>query len=152
MKKYFLTLLLALVIGFFLANFFLTQYEDFNGIKVSSNGDNLYFIQYGVFSSYESMEENTISLENYVYNIEDNKYYVYIGITKTKENKDKIMNYYKELGYETIVKEYQLTNTSFLQQLNNYDQVLKQTEDKVAIASIINQVLKKYEEVVINGS
>ena len=66
MKKYLLTFIIALIIGFFLSTFFLRQYDNFNGIKVSSTGENLYFVQYGVFSSLESLEENTISLQNYV--------------------------------------------------------------------------------------
>ena len=151
MKKYLFTFLIALVIGFFLSNFFINQYDDFKGIKVSNKGIELYFIQYGVFSSLESMEDNTISLQNYVYNNVDNLYYVYIGITKTKENSEKIMNYYKTLGYETIVKKYIISNDDFINLIENYDNVLKETTDNTAIASIINQGLIKYEEVVING-
>lgn len=151
MKKYLLTFLIALVIGFFLSNFFLKQYDDFEGIKVSGKGENLYFVQYGVFSSLESLEENTISLQNYVYNKQDNLYYVYVGITKLEENAKKIVNYYKNLGYDAIIKEFGITNKSFLELLVNYDEVLKNTDDETAIASIINQVLIKYEEVVISG-
>ncbi len=142
----------ALIIGFFLANYFIKQYKDYEGIKVSSIGEELYFIQYGVFSNAESMEENTISLPSYVYNIEDDLYYVYVGITKSKTNADKIKEYYKNLGYETVIKNYTITNEAFLSSLDNYDNVLSNTNDKTAISSIINQILIKYEEVVINGS
>ncbi len=152
MKKYLLTFLIALVIGFFLSEFFIRQYRDYNGIKVSNVGDSFYFIQYGVFSSEDSMEENTISLENYVYNIQDNMYYVYVGITKKKENADKIVSHYKSLGYDAIIKEYQLNHEEFSNLINNYDEVLSVTNDPIAISSVINQVLTKYEEVVINGS
>lgn len=152
MKKYLLTFLLALIIGFFLSNFFLKQYNDFEGIKVSSIGETLYFIQYGVFSNLESLEENTISLQNYVYNKKDNMYYVYIGITGSKENAERIIQFYKNLGYDTLIKEYQITNKTFVDLLVNYDEILKNTEDETAISSIINQVLIKYEEVVISGS
>ena len=151
MKKYLLTFIIALVIGFFLSNFFLKQYDDFEGIKVVNKGENLYFVQYGVFSTLESLEENTIALQNYVYNKQDNLYYVYVGITKLKDNAEKIVNYYKNIGNETIIKEYDITNKSFLELLENYDTVLKNTNDETAIASIINQVLVKYEEVVISG-
>ena len=151
MKKYLLTFLIALVIGFFLSNFFLTQYKDFEGIKVSSTGENLYFIQYGVFSNLESLEENTISLQNYVYNKQDNLYYVYVGITKLEENAEKIVKFYKNLGYEAKIKEFAITNKNFLDLLKNYDEILKNTDDETAIASIINQILMKYEEVVISG-
>ena len=151
MKKYFKSFIVALLIGLFLSNLFLNQYNDYNGVKVSLNGDNLYFIQYGVFSSKSSMEENTIALQNYVYNIEDEKYYVYVGITNLEENKNKIIEYYKKEGYDTIVKEYQVSNEIFLKELEKYDEVLKNTTDKIAISSVMNQVLMKYEEVVIDG-
>ena len=151
MKKYLLTFVIALIIGFFLSNFFLKQYDDFEGIKVANKGETLYFIQYGIFSTLESLEENTIALQNYVYNKQDDLYYVYVGITKLKENAEKIVNYYKNIGNETIIKEYGITNKNFLEQLENYDTILKNTNDETAISSIINQVLVKYEEVVISG-
>ena len=151
MKKYLFTFLIALIIGFFLSNFFLKQYDDYSGIKVSNVGEKLYFIQYGVFSNLESLEENTISLQNYVYNKQDNLYYVYIGITKEAENAKKIIDYYKQKGYETIKKEYVISNQKFLDILLNYDEVLKSTTDETVISSILNQILSKYEEVVING-
>ncbi|MBR6690681.1 MAG: SPOR domain-containing protein [Bacilli bacterium] len=151
MKKYLFTFLIALIIGFFLSNFFLKQYDDFEGIKVTGIGENLYFVQYGVFSSLESLEENTIALQNYVYNKQDNLYYVYVGITKLEENAKKIVNYYKNLGYDAIIKEFGITNKDFLELLVNYDEILKNTDDETAISSIINQVLMKYEEVVISG-
>ena len=151
MKKYLLTFLIALIIGFFLSNFFLKQYDDYSGIKVSGIGENLFFVQFGVFSSLESLEENTLSLQNYVYIIQDNLYYVYVGITKLEENAEKIVNHYKNLGYETIIKEFQISNKKFLELLINYDNVLKNTDDDTVISSIINQVLIKYEEVVISG-
>ena len=151
MKKYLLTLIIALIIGFFLSNFFLRQYNDYEGIKVSSKGETLYFIQYGVFSTLDSLEESTISLPNYIYNKQDGLYYVYVGITSLKENADKIVNYYKNIGNETIIKEYSITNKEFLNLLENYDTLLKNLNDETAISSIINEILVKYEEVVISG-
>ena len=151
MKKYLFTFLSAIIIGFFLAKFFLTQYNDFDGIKVSSSGETIYFIQYGVFSNLDSLEENTVNLQNYIYNKQDNLYYVYVGITKLEENAKKIVNYYKNLGYDLIIKEFQITNKNFLELLLNYDEVLKNTIDDTVISSVMSQVLMKYEEVVING-
>lgn len=151
MKKYFITFILALAIGFFLSSFFLNQYKDYKGVKVSNSGEELYFIQYGVFSSLESMEENTISLENYVYTVENNMYYVYIGISADKDVSQKIAAYYKKIGYETIEKKYLVSNKNFLELLGTYDQIIKGTEDETALSSLINQVLIKYEEVVIHG-
>lgn len=151
MKKYLFTFLLALFIGFFLSNFFLKQYKDYEGIKVSGLGEDIYFIQFGVFSSLESLEENTISLQNYVYNKQDDLYYVYVGITKLEENAKKLVNYYKTLGYDVIIKQFEINNKKFTELLINYDEILKNTDDKAVISSVVNQVLMKYEEVVISG-
>ena len=68
------------------------------------------------------------------------------------DNKNKIVKYFEELGYKVLVKEYGISNKKFLNLLDNYDNTLKSTNDKTAISSIINQVLVKYEEVVINGN
>lgn len=151
MKKYLFTFILAIVIGFFLSYLFINQYRGYNGIKVSGLGDELYFVQYGVYSTVESMEKETISLQNYIYNNTDNMYYVYVGITKDSDNANKIVKYYKDLGYETIIKKFEVTNDKFLGEINNYDNILKETIDNTAIASLINQILIKYEEVVISG-
>ena len=151
MKKYLFTFLLALIVGFFLSSFFINQYDNYSGIKVSGLGEDLYFIQYGVYSSLDSMEKETIGLENYVYNINEDMYYVYVGITNIDTNANKIVDYYKNLGYETIIKRYSVSNNKFIEELTNYDNLLKETNDKTAIASLINQILIKYEEVVING-
>ena len=104
MKKYLFTFLIAIVTGFFLSYIFINQYNDFNGITVSKTVENVYFIQYGVFSSLESMEKETITLTNYIYSKIDDMYFVYVGITKNSDNANKIINYYKNLGYETIIK------------------------------------------------
>lgn len=151
MKKYFFTVLVALIIGFFISIFFINQYDSYTGIKVSYVGDELYFIQYGVFSSIENMEEETISLQNYVYNQIDNMYYVYVGITNSGDNANKIINYFKNLGYETIIKKYQVNNKLFVEKLINYDEILSKTNDNTVISSLISQVLSEYEEVVISG-
>lgn len=151
MKKYLFTFLSALIIGFFLCNLFLKQYGGFDGIRVSGTSDKLYFIQYGAYSSLDNLEKNTINLQSYVYNEQDNLYYVYVGITGNKENAEKIVKHYKNLGYDAIIKEFGITNKKFLTILENYDEVLKNTNDDTAISSIINQVLSKYEEVVISG-
>ena len=98
------------------------------------------------------MEDNTINLHNYIYNKIDDKYYVYVGITLLDENKDKIVNHYKNLGYDTIVKEYGINNKEFLDKLKSLDEVLKNTDDVTAISSLLSKILETYEEVVINGS
>ncbi len=148
MKKYLLSISVALVVGFFLAKLFLEQYDSYEGIKfTSSTGDMLYFIKYDTYSSLDEMEKNTLSLPNYIYKENNGNYDVYIGITKNSKNLIKLNNYYSSLGYNTYTEEFLVSNPTFLEALKNYDAILESTEDTVVISSISSQVLEKYEEI-----
>lgn len=149
MKKYIFSILIALLVGFFLAKTFLEQYDSYQGIKfTSNNGEMLYFIKYQSYSSEEEMEKNTLSLTNYIYHKNKDNYEVYIGITGESENLIKLNNYFSSLGYTTFTEEYLVTNKEFLKELKNYDSILEGTDDTVVIASINSQILEKYEEFV----
>lgn len=150
MKKYITTFLVALVIGLVIGRFILNQYT-FEGRIVSTfnTGEKVYFIQQGVYSSKENMETGTKTLPYYIYNIEDNKYYVYIGITENSENAEKIKGYYDDLGYITYVKEFNINNNNFMTVLRQYDLLLKESNDLEVIGTICSQVLNKYEELVL---
>ena len=59
MKKYGYPILLAILIGFLLGNFMIKRYDLYDGITFASNStEKIYFFQYGVYSSIESMEKN----------------------------------------------------------------------------------------------
>ena len=150
MKKYLFTVIISLVVGFLLSNFLIRQYDDYKGITVYKEGEMLYFIEYGVFNDYNEMEAGTINLENYIYQINNNKYYVYIGITKSDEVLNKITNYFKSLDYNINTKEFYITNDKFVKEIENLDAVLLLTDDNVVIGEVISQGLNSYEEVVIN--
>lgn len=152
MKKYIKPLLLGIITGIFLFNLFLKQYTDYDGIKVSSTLTDVYLLQMGVYSSLENMEENTLKLQNYVYNKDGDLYYVYIGISKNKLAIEKIQKYYKNLGYDTIIKEFSISNKKFIKKLENYDEIILNTDDSTALLEIINDTLISYEEEVISGS
>ena len=152
MKKYLFSILIALLVGFFLAKTFLEQYDSFQGIKfTSNNGEMLYFIKFNSYITEEEMEKSTLSLTNYIYNKNKDSYDVYIGITGDSENLIKLNNYFSSLGYNTFTEEFLVTNKEFIKELKNYDSILNGTDDTVVIASINSQILEKYEEF-IHGS
>lgn len=152
MKKYLLTIIIASIIGFFLGNFLLKQYKDYKSLTVSSNGEEVYFFEYGVYNTLNDMENNTINLENYIYKVENNKYYVYIGITKATNNIEKLKKHFKNLGYNVELKSYYIKNEEFINILNNFDLVIKDTDDSTVLSSVICQILQKYEEIINNGN
>lgn len=152
MKKNIKAILISLVIGFFLSYFILTRYKSFKGITVSNIGEEYYFLANGKYSSKEQMEEAGIDLENYVYRKDGVNYYMYVGITKNKDNADKIKKYYGSKNINIEIKEFYISNKRFSEAISNLDNILINTTDEVVITEIINQGLDKYEEIILNGS
>lgn len=148
MKKYIFPIILSIVIGLLLTKFILDQYN--SGLKLVpvtvDISEKIYFIQQGVYSTIESMEKNTTDFDYYTYSVIDDKYYVYVGITKNEKNIQKIQGYYKNMGYITIVKEFNVDNKDFIEYLDKYDELLLKTDDPKSIGTICNQILEKYNE------
>lgn len=149
MKKYFWSIFLSLIVGVYLGRFILNQYDDFNIFPVSLSYDTVYFLQEGVYSNEDVMKSSMGSFNYYIYDIEDDGYHTYVGITKNHDNALKIKEFFKEKGYDIYIRENNIKNNSFISVLNQYD-ILLSGSDKDSIESICNQVLSSYEELVIN--
>ena len=149
MKKYFWSIILSLVVGIYLGKFTLSQYDSFNVFPVSFGYDNVYFLQQGVYSSVDVMKNSMSSFNYYIYDMEDDGYHTYVGITKSQENALKIKEFFKKKGYDIYIKENSINNNSFVSVLTQYDNLLSVAHDD-SIESICNQVLSSYEELVIN--
>ena len=133
-----------------LGKFMFDVYDKNQNIKpvFSDNSTKLYFLQQGVYSTKKSMQENIMSFSQYIYTIENNQYYVFVGITNNSNNKDKLKGYFKNKGYSIYVKEITVDNQEFVNALLTYDSLLEKTNDEKAIGSINDQILKKYEELI----
>ena len=148
MKKYFFPISVSLILGIGMAYFIIKQYEEMPALAVSSEAETLYYIQKGVYSDLDNMKNNMKEFSHYIYNVEDNQYYAYIGVTTNKDNAVKIQNYYKSIGYETFLKDKITDNEDFINVPRQYDVLLSKTNDNESIETICNQVLDKYEELV----
>lgn len=149
MKKKLLYIFIAILIGVFIGKYIYNGYQIETKEAFKNTNENVYLIQYGVYSSNESMIENTKKLKNYFYYVENNEYHVIIGITKDRDLIDKIKkvqevdNIYEK---KVVINKYE-----FLESLKQYDNLIKNTEDKNTILTAEKQVLSKYEELVINN-
>ncbi len=145
MKKYLLTVIVSLLIGFLLSFYMLKEYEKID-LPTFNESETAYLVQQGVYSSMESMQENTANLSDYIYSVIDNMYYVYVGISLDSSNINKIQEYYKNKNIETIIKTTTLNDSDFIETLRQYDLVLNGTDDEDTIREICKQVLSKYKE------
>ena len=146
MKKYLLTIIVSLLIGFLLSFYMIKEYDKTDIFPVFNESETAYLIQQGVYSSMESMQENTTHLTDYIYSVIDNMYYVYIGVTLDSNNISKIQEYYKDNNIDTIIKTTTLTDKDLINTLRQYDMVLNNTNDKDTIKEICKQILSKYKE------
>lgn len=148
MKKNLISIFFCCLIGLSLSFYMFKQYDK-TEITVSETVEVLDFLQIGVYSSKENMEETVKNVNYYIYNEENGQFHVFVAITK-EENYDKVKGYYESLGYDIYKKEISVSNTAFLEILNQYELMLKEVTDTSTIGTIESQVLSKYEELVIN--
>lgn len=152
MKKYIFSIFVAIIVGLCFGKFMLSQYQNpSNIIPVMSNTFNTFFLELGVYESEEEMKDHTINFPYYIYMTKDNKYYVYIAITKNENNLNRIKGYYEQKGYVINVKQYEIENEAFMIVLEQYDNLLAESTDDSIIDGVCSQVLSKYEELVLKN-
>ena len=144
--KFLVPILISITIGCFFGKVVFNQYDK-NLKPTMSEGELVYFLQQGAYSSEENMKKNTTGLEKYIYAKEGNMYKVYVGITKTKENAEKLKEYYNKNGNDIYIKEMTLKNNEFLDDLTQYDKLLEEAKDETAAISVAGQIISKYKEV-----
>lgn len=150
-NKTIIYIVLAILIGVILGKNIYDGYakeveSTFNEKKI----EDIYLVQYGVYSSNESMIENTKKLQNYFYYKQDDKFYVLIGITSNKELKNKIVNSYS-IDTDVYLKKIKTDNITFLETLKQYDNLIESTDDKNTIINAEKQILSKYEEQILRS-
>ena len=144
MKKYIILTVLSVVLSYLMAKVIYVEYQSDKVVALSAAGDKYYFLQLGVYSSYESMLDNSIKLSNYIYTNKEDKYYVFTCISKDIENMNKIERYYNELGFDTYKKEFNLDDNELSDTINKVDTMLKETND--GIGELCKMSILKYKE------
>lgn len=140
MKKIIVYLLVTSGIGLLLSYYMFMQYDV---EEAMSNVETVYLLETGIYSNVDEMKNNT-KFTYYIYSEEVDGIHTYVAITK--DNKDKLINYYQNQNIIVTPKEITITNKTFLETLKQYDDLLKTTEETKIIENIIYQVLSKYEE------
>lgn len=146
-KKFLLSVVIMMLLGIATAKVVYSKTIS----KDDKRDDNLvYFLQLGVYTNKNSMSLDTKSVENKIVAVEDGKYYVYVGISKDKDNLKKISNIYDDLGYSLYIKEQKVIDTEFRTNLEQFDKLLKSAKNEEEINTINSVILSSYEEMVIN--
>lgn len=140
-KSFIFPLILAIFLGFLCSKIVYAVYNP--EIKESYNS---YFVQSGVYSNEKVLNEEIKKLEAYTLMEEDNKTYVYVGITTSMENANKIKETYKNMGINTYIKKKKINSIEFLRNLEQYDILVNSVSKQEDLISILNVILSTYEE------
>ena len=146
MKKKIFYLLIILTTGIILGRKIYLATEN---IEVTFNEESTYyFLQEGVYSSKQIMEENIKNMNMKVVDNLDNKYYVYLGITRDENIAKRLKTIYEEEGYQIYIKEKNLSNDEFLNNVTQFDLLINNTTSTKEILTIEEVVLANYEEII----
>lgn len=141
MKKIIIYTILCLLVGLTLTYYMFNQY---NLEEAYNETDYAYFLEIGIYSSFEEMSNN-VELTYYIYSEEQDGFHVYSAITKN--NLEKLTNYFNNKNITIKPIKITIKNKTFIETLNQYDELLKTTDETKIIENIISQTLSKYEEV-----
>lgn len=119
-------------------------------IRTFNEEKKYYFLQEGVYSNEKSMLENTKELDVKLVINDNDKYYVYLGITKEEKLAQKIKEIYINKGYSLYIKEINLDNEEFYNNVTQFDLLIKNTNKENEILTIEEVVLANYEEIILN--
>lgn len=142
--NFLISIMCALLLGYLCATFVFNEYK--NNETVFGLSNSVYFLQYGV---YTNMEKATIKVDKYIDIEEDDKHYIYVGMTTSMENAKKIQDNYKEKGIDLYIKQEYVSNNEFVSELSQYDILLSSSKTNDEMTSILSTVLSSYEEFVL---
>lgn len=146
--KNFVIILFIIMFGIYLGSYL------YNSYLIRSNNNKLklykiYLLEYGIYDTYESMEENGKEIENYFYYTDNNGYHILLGITENKNIISKIGESYENIANINIREDY-IDNMEFIESLKQYDNLIINS-NKTEVLQAEKQILSKYEELVLNN-
>ena len=146
MKKLLFTCIFAVTISLAFGNYIFSSYKSQVERIISSSlqSEKVYMLLYGSYNSKEKI--NKLSLNNYILIEEDGFYKVYVGVSTSLENSNKIKEIYKELGNSIYIREDNINNLEFIDYLYNKENNFSELSND-EILSIENDIINKYKEI-----
>jgi len=146
-KNFLIPLIISIILGFISAQIVYSEYDKKQVVKQN----NTYILQGGVYTTKETLEKAIKSFNNYLVVSEDDKYYVYLAMTSSKDNVDKLKKMYENTGIDIYVREVNVDNVEFVSNLEQYDILIRSVDNNDNLVSINEVILSSYEELVLGN-
>jgi len=120
---------------------------DFKLLKTFKENNDFYLLQLGTYDTKEIMQRDTRDINPKVYEVKNDKYYVYVGISSNMNNLNKIKDIYKD--EELTTKVINIKNEEFINNLRQFDILIDNTNDKDEILTIEEVVLSSFNKKIL---
>ena len=135
-------ILFAILVGFLFGRVIFDNYSK-KSVLAFNEGEKVYLVK---LASYDSLEEIENSKSLLVLS-NDSSYNLYAGITKQKDNANKIISYYKDSYKDITIDTLYVNDLKFLTELKEYDKLVSIVNKKDDLISIESIILANYKEV-----
>ncbi len=141
-------MVVAIFLGAVLGNFLFEQYK-LEDKSVVREVNSIYFVMEGSYGTLEQAKEATKDIEVKLITKEDANYVVYLAITKSNDNLEKLEKIYEDLKLNTTIKKMSIDNEEFLATLEQMDLLIDKTTSQDEILAVNEVVLANYQEFVL---
>ena len=120
---------------------------DFKLLNTFKENNDFYLLQLGTYDTKEIMQRDTRDINPKVYEVKNDKYYVYVGISSNMNNLNKIKDIYKD--EELTTKVINIKDEEFINNLRQFDILIDNTNDKDEILTIEEVVLSSFNKKIL---
>lgn len=142
---------MALVSGAFLGKTTFDRYKKVDSINVISNNTNVYALRYGKYANLDEMQDDVTHVDRYIYIESKDDVSAYVALATTRDSINKIKKVYKNKNLNLTVSKVNIENEEFIENLNEYEKLLKATDDYKSLLIIENQILSCYMDLVVDN-
>ncbi len=141
--NFIISVICSLLLGYLCATFLFESQGSTNSTFQDTN--QVYFLEY------TPIDEETKNLSLTHISVEEKgKNYIYVGMTTLEENAKKIEEEYQKQGITLSIQSKKVESEEFVNELSQYDILLKSTKTREEMNSVLSTILSSYEEFVLN--
>ncbi len=144
--KFLVPVFLSIIVGLYFGKVFFDNYNN-NSALVFDEKAKIYMLRI-TYKDKKEMRNSFKSYDSFLYKEKDGKYYLYVGITKSKKNAALIKEYYEKKDYNIFVENEIIDNKKFISVLGEYDRIFDIT-DSNDIENVEKIVVANYKEMVL---
>ncbi len=149
MKKMIIYAIISITIGYLIGNIIFTNKDLF---KKNNENEKYYLLQEGTYYDEKILNNNYSSIKQKITEKKDSKIHIYIGITRSLEVAEKLINIYEDKNVNLSIVEKYYSNEELKNNIDQFDLLINSSKDKEEILKIEEVVLASYDEIINNSN